>query len=316
MLKLTEQDYQDLTVGVLSAGQLPEDALDWYRKSITAGHTNPEILNTLGDIYLRSGRIPEAVTCFKQVADNYSFKGDCAKALAVLKKVSKLDPTQPDIAVRIGDLFARQGRIAEARTSYLSAGDYHYMSDDRERAIAAYEKATKVDSTNAPLHMMLGGLYLGRNMFRQAHDAFVNARREYLKRGDVSLARHAAESVRSIEARSQFQAARDACRRREERYALKLPAVVMGENRKWCQSTQSMNISKSGIRFGLDHAIQPDRMVALLLHVPPQLGLGNDDNSAYAVDAMVCHTERDEDGRYIVGAEFGTIARLSEDIAF
>jgi tetratricopeptide (TPR) repeat protein len=301
---------------VLSASELPDDALDCYLKSVTAGHTNPEILNTLGDIYLRSGQIPEAISCFNQVADKYRFKGDFAKAIAVLKKVSRLDPNEAEIPIRIGDLLARQGRTAEARASYLCAGDSHYMNDDLERAIAAYEKAIKVDGTDAPLHMMLGGLYRGRSMFGEAHEAFTSARREYLKHGDISLARHAAESARSIEARAQFHLSRDACRRREERYTLRLPAVVMAENRKWCESTESMNISKSGIRFGLDHPIQPDRMVALLLHVPSQLGFGSGDHSAYAVEAMVCHAEKAEDGKYIVGAEFGTISKLNENISF
>jgi tetratricopeptide (TPR) repeat protein len=284
---------------------------NWYTKSEEARHTNPNTINTLGDSYLRAGKVQEAIACFSQVAERYSSSGHVAKSIAVLKKISRLTPSDPEILMRIGDLLAMQGRVGEARTSYLCVGDSEYLGDRPEAAITAYEKAIAVDKSNAPLHTMLGGLYLDRGMLGKAHASFISARREYLKKGEISLARHAAASAHSIEGISQFQAYRDSCRRKEERYALRLPTVVMAENRKWCEDTVSLNISKSGIRLRLVRPLELDRVVGLVMRVPSELGLGTADDSTYAVNAIVCHSEKTVDGQCIVGAEFGNISKLA-----
>ncbi|HUK91960.1 MAG TPA: tetratricopeptide repeat protein, partial [Blastocatellia bacterium] len=84
--------YQHETDSPIARSDLPEEVVDWYHRSLEAGHTNPDIVNSLGDIYLRSGRVQEAITCFSQVAEIYRAKGYVSKSVAVLKKISRLAP--------------------------------------------------------------------------------------------------------------------------------------------------------------------------------------------------------------------------------
>jgi tetratricopeptide (TPR) repeat protein len=301
---------------LLRMADLPKGEIDWYRKSLKASRSYPDMTNTIGDLYLRSGKLNEAIGCFAEVAKHYSSNGDVAKSIAVLKKISRLVPTDPEILMKIGDLLTVQGLPAEARMSYVCAGDSNYGAGRPAGAIIAYEKAIAVGESNLQLHMTLGGLYLERGRLRKAHQSYITARRGYLKKGHVSLARQAAASAHSIEGMSEFQADRDFCRRRDERYLLRLPTVVVAENREWRENTESLNISKSGIRFGLVRPLERDRVVGLVLQVPAQLGLGTIDDSTYAVDAIVCHSEQTDNGSYIVGAEFGMISKLNDETPF
>ena len=306
MAEFTLVDQEDF----LLTPELPADAVDLYKRSVDANHNNPEILNAIGDQYLRSGRVQEAISCFSQVAKQYAWQRQTTKAIAVLKKMSRLTPSDPDIMIRIGDLLAAEGRQAEARATYVCAGDSQYIDDQPLVAMTAYEKAVGLDGSNAALHMMLGGLYREQQMLSKAHASFVTARREYLKKGEISLARHAAATARSIEGLSLLSSPASACRRREERFSMRLPAVVMAENRKWCEQTISVDISKSGIRLSVARPLEPDRVVGLLMRVPPQVGLGTADDGVYAVDAMVCHTKESPNGKYLIGAEFGSLQRV------
>jgi tetratricopeptide (TPR) repeat protein len=298
---------------LLRTADLPKGAIDWCRRSLKASRSYTDITNTIGDLYLRSGKLHEAIRCFSEVANHYSSNGHVSKSIAVLKKISRLVPTDPDVLMRIGDLLTSQGLPAEARMSYVCAGDSQYAGGRPEAAIVAYEKAIAVGESNVQLHMTLGGLYLERGILRKAHQSFISARREYLKKGQISSARRAAASAHSIEGMAEFQSDRDFCRRKEERYVLRLPTTVVAENRQWRESTESLNISKSGIRFGLVRPLELDWVVGLLMQVPAQLGLGTIDETTYAVDAIVCHSERTDNGRYIIGAEFGMISKLTEE---
>jgi tetratricopeptide (TPR) repeat protein len=271
----------------------------------------PDLVETLGDMHLQAGRIQEAIRCFSEVAAYYQKNGIILKCLDALRKLSKIDPTDPAIPVRIGDLLAEQGLVAEARVSYLGAGDSRYIAGESEAAIEAYQRVIDLDPTNAGLLSMLGGLYLECGLFKQAHQALTNARREYLKAGQIGLAREAAGKARSIEVGSGFHVlSKDFNKRKEARYPLRVRTCVVSENWKWHEYTESLNISRSGIRCSLNHPVERDSVLRLRLYVPPELGLYASDHSLYSADAMVCHSERAENGTYLIGAEFGLVSPI------
>ena len=284
-----------------------------YRNSVGALPTDPDQSNTLGDLYVRAGRIDDAIACFSQAAEVYRRNGSMLRAIAILKKISRLNPGDPEIAIRLGDLFARQGLIAEARMSYLSAGDSKYISGDAEGAIQAYEKVISLDPSNGALLGMLGGLYEELGMLRQAHSVFSDARREHLKTGKFGLAREANSRARTVEAAAShfhhLQGDRD--RRREERYPMRLGALVVSDNRKWREFTQTVNISRSGLRFALSRAVEPDTILKLQLPLPSGLNLNTEDDRQYVTSAIVCNCTQTESGANWIGAEFGMLAPAS-----
>jgi tetratricopeptide (TPR) repeat protein len=283
-----------------------------YRNAVGTSPTDPDDSNTLGDLYVRAGRVEDAIACFSQAANAYKWHGSILKAIAVLKKISRLNPGDPNVSIRLGDLFARQGLIGEARVSYLAAGDNKYISGDAEGAIKAYEKVVAIDASNAALMTMLGGLYAEAGSLRQARAVFVNARKEHLKKGHFGLAREAASRARAIELSMGIDSGQaDPERRRETRYPIRLGTLVFPQNRKWREFTQTVNISRSGLRFRLSHPVEPDTILRLQLPLPSHLDLDTNDNSVYATDAIVCNRLQTESGTILIGAEFGTVAPVT-----
>jgi len=283
-----------------------------YRNAVGPLPTDPEEANTLGDLYVRAGRIDDAIACFSRAADAYKWNGCIVRAIAVLRKVTRLNPGDPSIAIKLGDLLVRQGLIAEARVSYLSAGDNKYLSGDPEGAIQAYEKVIAIDGSSAGVMTMLGGLYLEAGRLRHARDVFVSARKEHLKQGRLGLAREAAAQARMVEQSMSIEhEAADPERRREVRYPIRLGTLVYPENRKWQEFTETMNVSKGGLRFSITHPVEPDMILRLHLPVPSHLDLNTNDSSLYATDAIVCNRVRLESGALLIGAEFGSLVPVA-----
>src|SRR5687767_5290896 len=57
---------------------------------------NPADMNTvnkIGDLYVRLGKIPEAIGEFTKIAESYCDDGFILKAIAIYKKINKLDPS-------------------------------------------------------------------------------------------------------------------------------------------------------------------------------------------------------------------------------
>jgi tetratricopeptide (TPR) repeat protein len=297
------------TTGKLPARYRPDHTAILSRNILNC--YEPDRLNSLAHQNLRAGRIQEAIWCLSRLADCYQRNGQADECLRVLRRLSSLRPADSAIAIRIGDILAERGLVTEARASYIGAGDSQYMIDQPEAAIEAYQKAIDLDPSNAALLSMLGGLYLECGLHKQAHHSFTNARREYLKAGQVGLAREAAKRAHSIEVGDNSGAFSEGLNKRKEvRYTLRVRTCVVSENWNWREYTESLNISKSGIRCSLKHPVERDSVIRVHLYVPPELKLYGGDHSLYSADAMVCHAEHTEDGTYLVGAEFGYVSPI------
>jgi tetratricopeptide (TPR) repeat protein len=110
-------------------------AIDQYRQILEADPTDLPALNTLGDLWIRAGKIDEALSCFTQVAETYVEDGFTSKAIAVFKKMLRLDPVRPYTALKLADLCLKEGLLAEARQRLEDAGRAFAMTNQPLRAL-------------------------------------------------------------------------------------------------------------------------------------------------------------------------------------
>src|SRR5436190_430213 len=192
-------------------GKLPA-AIDEYRKVVDADPSDLTTINTLGDLYVRTGRIQDAIRNFSRIADSYREGGFTLKAIAMLKKISKLDPTNVETAMKLANLYSQQGLLVEARQQYLQVADAFARSGQAHKALEAYQKIADLDPSNTSVRMKLGEIYSREGMRDQAHDAFVMAGSELLRKNEFDQAltanlkaiainpdsRHALTSIASI----------------------------------------------------------------------------------------------------------------------
>lgn len=171
-------------------GKIPA-AIDEYRKVVSADPGDLTTINTLGDLYVRAGRIQDAIANFSRIADSYREGGFTLKAIAMLKKISKLDPTNVDTAMKLANLYSQQGLLVEARQQYLQVADAYARAGQTRKALEAYQKIADLDPSNTSVRMKLGEIYSREHMTDQAHEAFIMAGNEFLRKGDSEQALNA-----------------------------------------------------------------------------------------------------------------------------
>jgi tetratricopeptide (TPR) repeat protein len=171
-------------------GKIPA-AIDEYRKVVSADPGDLTTINTLGDLYVRAGRIQDAISNFSRIADSYREGGFTLKAIAMLKKISKLDPTNIETAMKLANLYSQQGLLVEARQQYLQVADAYARAGQTRKALEAYQKIADLDPSNTSVRMKLGEIYSREGMTEQSHDAFIMAGGEFLRKGDIEQALNA-----------------------------------------------------------------------------------------------------------------------------
>jgi tetratricopeptide (TPR) repeat protein len=145
-----------------------EPAIREYRKLLADNPNDINTLNRIGDLYARIQRIDEAVDFFTQIAEQYSTEGFFVKAIAIYKKIIKLDPTRLEVYEKLAELYHKQGLVNEARTQYQVLADYYQKHDNAASAIAIYQKMADLEPNNPSYHVKLAEIYQRQQLIEKA----------------------------------------------------------------------------------------------------------------------------------------------------
>src|SRR4051812_37219346 len=149
-----------------------EPAIREYRKLLADNPNDINTLNRIGDLYARIQRIDEAVDFFTQIAEQYSTEGFFVKAIAIYKKIIKLDPTRLEVYEKLAELYHRQGLVNEARTQYQVLADYYQKHDNAASAIAIYQKMADLEPNNPSYHVKLAEIYQSQQLTEKAMNEY------------------------------------------------------------------------------------------------------------------------------------------------
>lgn len=158
----------------LSQGKI-NAAIKEYRQIVDNDADDFTTLNMLGDLYVRSNKKEEAVACFERIAEHYSAQEFNLKAIAMYKKIERLRPRDPVVALKLADLYANQGLVHDARSQYLVVADAYTRSNDNKKSLDILHKIADLDPNNTEIRLKLADGYLKENMRREAAAAFVQA---------------------------------------------------------------------------------------------------------------------------------------------
>jgi tetratricopeptide (TPR) repeat protein len=151
----------------VSRGKI-EPAIREYRKLLADNPNDINTLNRIGDLYARIQRIDEAVDFFTLIAEQYTTEGFFVKAIAIYKKIIKLDPTRLEVYEKLAELYHKQGLVNEARTQYQVLADYYQKHDNAPSAIAIYQKMADVEPNNPTYHVKLAEIYQQQQLTEKA----------------------------------------------------------------------------------------------------------------------------------------------------
>lgn len=139
-------------------------AIDILSEDARGGGTHVRL--QLADVLVLADRAPEAVPVLMRLADDYAAQGLAGKAIAVLKKVQKLDPSRRDVEERLANVLKQPrtpSRAAEAAGSVFGAEPDRAIREKTEQRIEAARGAGwtpdyGADETEPPVPAIAAGV--------------------------------------------------------------------------------------------------------------------------------------------------------------
>ncbi|MGH9944287.1 MAG: tetratricopeptide repeat protein, partial [Pyrinomonadaceae bacterium] len=168
----------------LAQGKIPA-AIEEYRRIAEMDADDFSALNTLGDLYARVKKSRDAVQCFLRVAEHYREQGFALKAIAVFKKIARLDPQTPGVARQLAALYEQQGLLVESRAQYMLVVESATKAGQTREALEAMRRIADLDPQNINIRFRLAEGYEREGVPEEAADAYAEAAARLQTRGEV-----------------------------------------------------------------------------------------------------------------------------------
>lgn len=169
---------------LVSKGKI-EDAIGQYEIILKDSPNDVNTLNRVGDLWVRANKAKEAVSVFIRIAEHYSRDGFFLKAIAIFKKINKLDPSRLDVYEKLAELYSRQGLAMEAKSQYMVLADAATKQGNTKSALETYRKIAELDPNSINVHVKLADLHQAAGEKDKALEQYEKVGRMLLRKGMV-----------------------------------------------------------------------------------------------------------------------------------
>jgi tetratricopeptide (TPR) repeat protein len=174
------------------AGRL-DKAVGLYRQLLEDNPKDWNTINKIGDLYAKMNKNHEAAVEYAKVADFYAKDGFHLKAIAIWKKINKLDATALDPYLSLADLYAKQGLMMEAKSQYQIVVDEYLKRGKAKDAGDVLRKMAEIDPADLKIRSKLADLYTRDGNTKKAIEEMIAIADELNRKG------HLAEAVQVLE---------------------------------------------------------------------------------------------------------------------
>lgn len=171
----------------LAQGKIPAAIIE-YQQIVENDTDDFTALNMLGDLYARQNDKQQAIQCFLRIAEHYREEGFQSKAIAMYKKIDRLNPRSPEIANKLATLYESQGLIVDARAQYMIIAEAWLRDGQTRKALEIFRKVADLDPQNTEARIKLADGYLREGLRDEAASAFIEAGAQLLARGNYERA--------------------------------------------------------------------------------------------------------------------------------
>ncbi len=152
----TKRQHLESALSYVQQGKL-DRAIAEYEAILRGDPNDSSVLNALGDLCARTGSKADAIRYFSRLAEAYRIDGLYVRAVAVYKKMLKLDPLNAEASLACGELYAEQGLVAEAKLQFQGLADHYLRRGNMNGVVGMYEKMIRIDPGHRPtLHKLAG----------------------------------------------------------------------------------------------------------------------------------------------------------------
>ena len=163
-------------------------AIEEYRKILQHDSKDLVILNTVADLYARTGNDQEAVKRFFELADKCREAGLMLRAIAVYKRITKMVPDSLEALLKLGELYSSQGLLRDARNHYLQVVEICIRRHEMETARDIFERILMLDTENPQLQVRMAELYSGTGKKEEAISTYMRAVERFLDKNQPAEA--------------------------------------------------------------------------------------------------------------------------------
>jgi len=165
----------------IAQGKIPA-AIGEYRRIAQEDESDFAALNTLGDLYARTGKKKEATECFTSVAEHYRTQGFALKAIAMYKKVLRLEPSALEVSAKLAALYEGQGLAVEARAQYQLIVDAYTRAGRTSETFDILLRIAALDPHNPQIRLRIAEAAERENRSEEAAAAYAEAGERLLAR--------------------------------------------------------------------------------------------------------------------------------------
>lgn len=157
-----------------------DSAIKEYNKILGIKPNDLEVRRIIGDLQLKQNNLPGAVEQFEWIADYFLKEGFFAKAIAMYKRITRINPNYEGVSVKLAELYTKQGLIIEAKQIYLDLAEENKRKNNHKKALDMYKKILEFDRNNIKMRLLLAD-----NYFREGLES--NAVNEYITAADILM---------------------------------------------------------------------------------------------------------------------------------
>jgi hypothetical protein len=99
-------------VNALIAKKSYAKAIELIKQQLKTQRSDPRLRMQLADVLVLAGKAKEAVMILTPIADEFAREGFAAKAIAVLKRIQKIDPSARDVEAKLASLIQEKQQQA------------------------------------------------------------------------------------------------------------------------------------------------------------------------------------------------------------
>jgi tetratricopeptide (TPR) repeat protein len=152
-----------------------DTAIKEYQKIIELKPDDLEVRRIIGDLYLKLNKLPEAIKQFEWISDFYLKEGFFTKAIAMYRRITRIEPQNETISFKLADLYTKQGLIIEAKQIYLEMAEEYKRQNNQKKALGIYRKILEFDRSNTKMRILLADNYLREDMKDEAISEYLTA---------------------------------------------------------------------------------------------------------------------------------------------
>jgi len=163
---------------------------------------NIQLVNIMGASCDLAGKKFMAVSYFHKSAEHYFQKKFYDKALAVYKKILKVQPDDALAYESSARIYESNGNFNEAANFYKSAAQKYLSNGNKKRAVALFKEAVKLAPFDQKLKLELIELYKKLGDTQKSIELYLEFADNFIAKGDFAGARTILENILKLDPNS------------------------------------------------------------------------------------------------------------------